>query len=1268
MVKRSRIGPVTAWLILLGALLLSVGVLAGGAWLLRHQIVARVAEDQLAALGLDGATLQVTAVGFDRVVLSSLRSDPGGTATIRRVEIHFTLRRLIDAGRIDQVAIDGVRLRLADGPDGLDVGGLTPLVDHLAADGAAATPPGRIDLPLDQIRITDARIDLRTPAEIITLTVDGLVRGDDETYVEATASLSAALGTMAFELSMLEREPGRFSGKVTVTDGAVGMAPLEADGLRGTVAFDLVPLSVEAFLAGGEAVSLSGGLTAATATVGRFPFSPLDAVIDARQGLITVALTAAGADTGNRLSAELTVNNPFGLARQPDAAGDSVAAPPSYRLRIDSSLVDTLAVIDRLAPGETDASAGAREAEAEEAGAEDAKTEDAITEDTGGEDTGTPAAARTGAGRIDAGLSGRLPPLQEIDRADLLTLLRLARRGWVDVDLTQLDLPGIGDGLGIDANLNLTVEDDGTRYGISIAAPEPVRLTARRLAPGLVDGFDLPPTVAVLLSEADADDPPLMLVLDAPGPLARPGRPAQARPFGIRVHRVADGQQADIDAAIRLDLRDRLGMQLALSAEAGRPDIVAADGSVDAATAAPAWSIDLSAFDLTATGRPIDGVTGLDLSVTGSGRLDAGGGSGEIAITAAADRVDGPAGPLVLDGPKLTLHHRLSWQDAGDTGGRLTADPVEPVLLTADRLTLPDLRGEGLQVGLPVGLRRAGDRVSLFLQDVAPMVVRSLRIDDGPRSQGPLAVTVTPLPGVGDAPSPDLATIVGGTVSSVAVGFATRPLSLRLPGAPGSITATLPEGRLVLAAAAPAVATAADATPADATPGGPPGTGSTALPMAATLTLRNVSLDLPGQRVSIGGLDVDATGDLPLQTAARLPMVRLRAGRVSDGSSPAVFTPVAVSLDVTPGAGPPGAGASGAGASGEGVSEQGTGTRRVDLDVTVRALNDSFAVSATGHHDLDAGAGGVDLAMDEVRLGTGGARPSDLSPLVGRVLEDVSGGVDLGGTVAWDGGRLASDLALVLRDLTASYGGMTVSTLNTAIRIDQLSPLRTRPDQQIAIGAIDVGLPLTNAVIPFQLTGGRQVSLGETVFDMAGGRVISQAVDLDLDDLDSLFVLQVEDVDVGELLQITELDGLVATGRLNGEIPVRIRGQEIEVLDGKLTADGRGTFAYRPEQPPPGLAGSEQGVTLMLQVLRNFQYETLELDLNRAPDGDTRIKLHLAGSNPDFYDGYPVVFNLNLTGRLDQIVRSNLRFYQAPASVRALQDQYGKGTTRMDKE
>lgn len=1164
MAKRSRIGPFAAWMILLGAVLGSAAVIAGGTWLMRQQIVARVAEDQLAALGLPDASLKVVAVETDRLVLADLRSDPEGAATVERVEVTFALDDL-SAGRVDRVRLVNPHIVVSDGPDGLDFGALQPLIGDAGgeeSEPAGSTPGSRpktggIILPLTAIDLEGARITYRTAEGDTELVADGTVRGGRELFAELAARLQAPAGDLVFGVSVTESPPGRFGGEITVTEGRFAASGLQLGGLSGKLSFSGMPGPT-------EHTKLNGRITAKSAMLDRFPFEPFVVDLDAGQDDAMLTVTASDATSENRLTASLHVAAPL--------------SDPTYRLDLDGTLADTSALADRFA-------------------------EDRPREDDGAGDSDL-----SGSGRVFAQLRGRLPPLPDLGDSDPLSLLRMARGGGFDVNLTGLDLPGIGNGLGLTGSLELDVDSDG--YGVSLKAPAPLRLTAARLAPGLIERFDLPPTLAVLLTEGGADDPPLSVTLDGPGQLDTGATdPPAPIAFGLRVRDAGDAagarQRAEVDAALAIALRDRIAARLAMTARASRST---SDSS------AGAYAVEVPAFLATASGSPTERLTGIDVALTGKASMRNGSAFAEVDLTAGADRLEEPEAGIALAAPRLALRHAIAWTESG-----LVAEPTAPLLAKAERLTLPDLQIDGLDASLSVALQQSADSIVLHLRNTGSIAAAAVRTKDGPRTESPVALTLDPTTGSDPGGARPLLTMDVDGLAGAAVRLALDPLTVRLPGETGTLRIALPDGVAAI----------------------DPASGGTPAARTLAVALRDATLDLPVQRLGLSGISLDLETDVPTDGTMPLPRIKLTASEVRDHADPAAFTPVSASLDVAPLAG----------------DQSG---RKAELIAAVVAQNGAFAITAVGEHDLASGRGKASLSMDEVMLGRTGLPLADLSPLVGREIQDISGGIDLGGSVSWDGTDIVSDIGLVLKDLNVTYSGITITRLNTAVQIDRLAPLRTRPNQQIAVAAIDVGLPLTDAVIPFRLTDGTLLTLGETRFKLAGGEVRSESLAFNVDDLDGEFVLQVEGVDVAQLLSITELDGLVATGRLKGAIPVRLKDGSVAVLDGKLTADSGGTFAYRPDEPPPGLAGGGESVNLMLKALSNFQYKTLEVDLTRGTDGETAIKLHLAGSNPDFYDGYPVVFNLNLSGKLDQIVRRSLRDYGAPATIRRLQEQYGK--------
>jgi hypothetical protein len=260
--------------------------------------------------------------------------------------------------------------------------------------------------------------------------------------------------------------------------------------------------------------------------------------------------------------------------------------------------------------------------------------------------------------------------------------------------------------------------------------------------------------------------------------------------------------------------------------------------------------------------------------------------------------------------------------------------------------------------------------------------------------------------------------------------------------------------------------------------------------------------------------------------------------------------------------------------------------------------------------------------------------------------------VSLGGGLAWKRGAVFGDTVLRIEDLSLTGPDFDIARMNGAIALQGLSPLRTKPDQQIAVASVDLGLPLYDGLATFSIAPGPLIAIKAAELHMAGGTVDIEPVTLDPNALEGTLRLHVHNVDLEELLALAEVTGLSGTGRLDGVIPVTIKNGVTTIAGARLDAQAPGRLAYAPDAPPPALQDGSETVSLVMSALANFQYEKLWLTLDRQATGDAEIGLHVTGKNPDFYDGYPIEFNLSLAGKLDQILKDSLVGYRVPDLVR----------------
>ncbi|QQP87624.1 YdbH domain-containing protein [Skermanella sp. TT6] len=329
----------------------------------------------------------------------------------------------------------------------------------------------------------------------------------------------------------------------------------------------------------------------------------------------------------------------------------------------------------------------------------------------------------------------------------------------------------------------------------------------------------------------------------------------------------------------------------------------------------------------------------------------------------------------------------------------------------------------------------------------------------------------------------------------------------------------------------------------------------------------------------------------------------------------------------------------------------------VRFDARLADAGGAVAIAISGEQDMAAGAGSAEVRIPPVRFAPDGPGLTGLFPLLGDWVETASGTFGMDGRFAWGEGSGKGSASILIEDAAVGAGGVTAQGINAVLTADSLAPIRLPPGQILSVALMDVGLPLTNAVVDFGGAADR-LSVARAQWQWAGGIVRALPFDLGPGDFkpggeERTIELEATGIDLQRLLSVAAVEGLSATGTLGGRLPVRIGPDSVTVADGKLETMGPGTLRYDPEAPPSFLKGDPGSSTdMLLQALTDFRYESIELAVNGTAGGEMAIGFAIRGSNPDFYDGYPVALNLNVDGALDTILRRGITTYRIPEAVR----------------
>ena len=213
--------------------------------------------------------------------------------------------------------------------------------------------------------------------------------------------------------------------------------------------------------------------------------------------------------------------------------------------------------------------------------------------------------------------------------------------------------------------------------------------------------------------------------------------------------------------------------------------------------------------------------------------------------------------------------------------------------------------------------------------------------------------------------------------------------------------------------------------------------------------------------------------------------------------------------------------------------------------------------------------------------------------------------------------------------LALALGESRFEGLNFRTRIDVGDIIAGRGPLALEIANLAAGLDLTTLETSLEFEG---ADFGLLSFDarLLGGELRSPALKLSGGQLQGTLI-EWTGFDLGQLLTFVDVAGLDGSGTIDATIPIVNDGSGPSVEAGRFAARGPGVLRYQTGVPATNIG---------LQALENFQYDSLEGQLDYASDGAYTIALDLLGRNPDLYGGHPVRFRLNLGGEMPALFRS----------------------------
>jgi len=223
---------------------------------------------------------------------------------------------------------------------------------------------------------------------------------------------------------------------------------------------------------------------------------------------------------------------------------------------------------------------------------------------------------------------------------------------------------------------------------------------------------------------------------------------------------------------------------------------------------------------------------------------------------------------------------------------------------------------------------------------------------------------------------------------------------------------------------------------------------------------------------------------------------------------------------------------------------------------------------------------------------------------------------------------------LEIKDMLFQFGKNEIRGLNLFQELTSFDPLQFKNDITIDKINFSSGLAIDNLSATINGYSKDNILVENIKGELFEGLLVANKLSFGSNGLKES-TIKLKEISLTELVFFMDVEGLYAEGQLDLSLPLTMKEASPVIKNGTFKATKEGIIKYSTGEIDP-----QADTNIALQALQNFHYQSLDGAISYDQAGKYHIKLHLLGSNPDLYDGYPVDFVLHLRGELTGMFRS----------------------------
>ncbi len=307
--------------------------------------------------------------------------------------------------------------------------------------------------------------------------------------------------------------------------------------------------------------------------------------------------------------------------------------------------------------------------------------------------------------------------------------------------------------------------------------------------------------------------------------------------------------------------------------------------------------------------------------------------------------------------------------------------------------------------------------------------------------------------------------------------------------------------------------------------------------------------------------------------------------------------------------------------------------------------NNQVDTAILANHNLQNSRGSLEIDLREFQF-------SDLVPLSSLISQRlvkgdvVSGSLSSKASITWkqqeDKTRLyAGQININLAELSGFVEDNFFVKLTSELTAEITNPLglRTLDEQSAYIAKLDTGL----AIEQIDWNYGFNTALGEYYLkdlnsEVLGGNITISDFNFTAAKAENQLAVVMTSLDLESIVDLADYPGVAVDGLISGYLPLIISDNGITIEEGLVGAiNPGGTIRYTPTNP---ISSGNPSIQLVSDALSNYQYKTMNTEVDYDNNGDLTMEVQLQGFNPDMNGGQPINLNLNITDNIPMLLRS----------------------------